>query len=104
MTAIDPVLKQLVADGDDAEGSIPLTLYLPSGALSGYTTTHDDFGRYCTHELEQYSGTGCVVAPAAGSDYVHLIIENPLLISDDEPEPPKSVVRVRLADVVAWTC
>jgi hypothetical protein len=39
MTTTDPLLKQLVADTAEAEESIPLTLYLPSGKLFGHTTS-----------------------------------------------------------------
>lgn len=100
MTATDPLLKQLVADADEAEGSIPLTLYLPSGLLFGYTTTHDDFGRYSTVQLEQESDTGCRVDPAADPEYVHLGVKELTMDPDDDSS---TVVRVRLADVVAWS-
>jgi hypothetical protein len=55
VTNTDPALKKLVADTDQSGTSIPLTLYLPSGPLYGYTTSTDDFGRASTHELEQKS-------------------------------------------------
>jgi hypothetical protein len=101
VTTTDPILKQLVADADAAEGSIPLTLYLPSGRLFGHTTTHDDFGRYCNFQLEQQSGTGCVVTPTADDEYVHLSVRNSSQMASDDDLP--TVVRVRLADVFAWS-
>jgi hypothetical protein len=47
VTTTDPVLKQLVADANAAEGSIPLDLYLPSDRLIGHTkrTTTPAAGR-----------------------------------------------------------
>lgn len=100
MTITDPVLKQLVADADAAEESIPLDLYLPSGRLYGHTTTHDDFGRWLTNQLGRESGYSGTVAPAPDPEFVHLIVRPVTMPGQDEsPE----VVRVRLADVVGWS-
>jgi hypothetical protein len=101
VTNTDPALKKLVADTDQSESSIPLTLYLPSGPLYGYTTSTDAFGRVSTHELEQKSNARCVVAPAADHEYVHLVVRETALMPDD-PDT-QTVVRVALADVAAWS-
>jgi hypothetical protein len=91
----------MVADTDQSESSIPLTLYLPSGPLSGYTTSTDDFGRVSTYELEQKSDASCVVAPAADPEYVHLVVREIWLMPDD-PDT-QTVIRVALANVTAWS-
>jgi hypothetical protein len=101
MTTTDPALKQLLADADEGEGAIPLTLYLPSGRLFGHTTTHDDFGRFVTHEIGQQSSNSCVVYPKADPEYVHLIVKELSPVPGDDDS--LTVVRVRLADVVAWS-
>ncbi|WP_460357196.1 hypothetical protein [Mycobacterium sp. ZZG] len=98
--ATDPVLKQLVADTNAAEESVPLDLYLPSGKLFGWTTSVYDFGRRITHELETETGYTGVVEPEDDPEYVHLIVR-PLTMPGEQETT--EVVRVRLADVVAWT-
>lgn len=96
---IDPVLKQLLADVEGAEIGIPLTLYLPSGVLSGHTTTHYDFAEYSNVQIENYSKGGVSVVADNDDDYVHLGFK---LDPDAGEDSPLTVVRVNLADVVAW--
>ncbi|MBI3224187.1 MAG: DUF222 domain-containing protein, partial [Mycolicibacterium cosmeticum] len=98
VTTTDPVLKQLVADANAAEVSIELTLYLPSGVLSGDTTTEYDFGRWTTLVLGQESGFTGKVEPDQDDEYVHLAVQT--LSLDDEK---KDVVRIKLSEVIAWT-
>lgn len=100
MTTTDPLLKQLVADTNAAEESIPLDLYLPSGQLFGHTTTHEDFCRWATSQLGNESGYTGTVTPAPDPEYVHLIVQ-PLTMPGQEET--SEVVRVRLSDVIAWT-
>lgn len=96
----DPLLKQLVADTTAAEESIPLDLYLPSGRVYGHTTSHEDFCHWATGKLGRESGYTGVIAPEPDAEYVHVVVQ-PLDLTGEEPSP--EVVRVRLADVVAWT-
>lgn len=98
--ATDPVLKQLVADTNAAEESVPLDLYLPSGKLFGWTTSADDFGRTVTHELGNETGYTGEVKPDDDPEFVHLIVR-PLTMPGQQETT--EVVRVRLSDVVAWT-
>jgi hypothetical protein len=100
MADIDPVLRQLVAVGNAAEESIPLTLYLPSGRLWGHTTSHYDFGHRATFEVEQQSEAKSTAAPEIDPDYVHLIVREASNMLDDDGST--AAVRVRQADVVAW--
>jgi len=55
---------------------------------------------FSTFQLQQNSDTGCVVAPTADPEYVHLIVRELSLTPGVDPQ---TVVRVRLADVVAWS-
>jgi hypothetical protein len=100
MTTTDPLLKKLVADATVAEASIPLDRYLPSGKLFGYTAPHEDFCRVATNQLGQESGYTGDLAPAPDPEYVHLAAPSRTMPGQDDSS---KVVRVRLADVVAWT-
>lgn len=95
--ATDPVLKQLVADATAAQATILLDLYLPSGRVIGRMTGHEGFGHWATVVLNRESAFTGTVEPARDPEYVHLSVTEPL--SDADPD----IVRVRLADVVAWT-
>jgi hypothetical protein len=100
MPNTDPLLKQLVADATAAEESVPLDLYLPSGQLYGRTTTVEDFCGVVTDELGQQSDFTGTVVPAPDPEYVHLVVR-PLTMPGQDGD--SDVVRVRLADVIAWT-
>ena len=100
MTTTDPLLKQLVADTTAAEESIPLDLYLPSGRLYGHTTAHEDFCGWATGQLGRESGYTGTVVPESDPEYVHLIVQP---VTMPGQQQTSEVVRVRLADVVAWT-
>lgn len=98
---IDPLLKQLLADTAAAGESIPLEVYLPSGKLYGNTTSHEDFCRWATVQLGQESGYTGTVAPAPDPEYAHLVVSRMTVVPGEREVT--EVVRVRLADVVAWT-
>lgn len=98
MTIADPLLKELVAD--TAGESIPLDLYLPSGRLFGYTTSHEDFCRWATSQVQRDSGYTGTIPSSPDPEYVHLIVE-PMTMPGEQQS--SEVVRVRLADVTAWT-
>jgi len=100
MADADPILKQLVADTNAAEESIPLDLYLPSGRVYGHTTSHEDFCGWATNVLGRESGYTGTVVPAPDPEYVHLIVQP---VTMPGQQQTSEVVRVRLADVVAWT-
>jgi len=100
MTTADPLLKALVADTVAVEESIPLDLYLPSGRVYGHTTSHEDFCRWATNQVNRESGYAGTIPPSPDPEYVHLIVQ-PLTMPDD-PQT-SDVVRIRLADVIAWT-
>jgi hypothetical protein len=59
---IDPLLKKLRIQSDRDEASVPLTLYLPSGRVSGRLTHSDDFYRTSEVQLQQLSEVRSVFA------------------------------------------
>ncbi|MGB8501759.1 hypothetical protein [Mycobacterium sp.] len=97
----DPLLKKLITQGNEVdEKSVPLTLYTPFGRVSGYTTTGDDFHRYSERELQQLSEVQSVFEGSADDDdYVHLASAK----SWTSPVEQHACLRIRLADVMAWT-
>jgi hypothetical protein len=100
--AIDPLLKQLITRADRDESAVPLTLFTACGRLSGHTTDRDDFYRTSRAQLEQLSEVNPVAAlegAHSDDDYLYLASAK----SWTTPVQEHTVLRVALADVIAWT-
>ncbi|MCW2516836.1 MAG: hypothetical protein JWR11_5878 [Mycobacterium sp.] len=101
----DPMLERLVTQLSAQHETVELIVFTAAGRFTGVVMDRRDFNRYCTARLGDAgaSGVGTVFDEVDATDGDHLHLHEAKLFVPPAAHVDIGVLRIRLADIIAWT-